>query len=266
MKKKTVLFTACMLLGMSSVAIASNISGEYNGFPVVHVVVDGKRVEGEVPGINMRGTTLVPLKVVSEALGATTLWDQSSSTVSVITDRADPKDKSIRSEDMEALGKGTSAERRELFEKIGILYGKLEKYLDNISTVRERIRIAKDYYDIKKNDLYFSKLDYSYWKTLDEIYSSILADLSSEEINKAKQEGDLNPDFLKALDYTHEAMNYYQLSVDHFTRYVSMGQSQLLDYYITSYANAFDQELKAKEMYETAYQQFLNSTKSLTVE
>jgi hypothetical protein len=75
-------------------------------------------------------------------------------------------------------------------------------------------------------------------------------------MNEAKQKGILSVDFLQMLETAHSAMSNYKYSVEHFTRSVSMGQSQFLEFYITSYANGFEEELKAKEKYEASLKQF----------
>jgi len=45
--------------------------------------VDGEVVEGDVPAVNFYGRTTVPVRFVSETLGATVGWDAATWTVSV---------------------------------------------------------------------------------------------------------------------------------------------------------------------------------------
>jgi len=254
MKKRVgLLAVAGLLIAASGVAVASGASGEYNGHPIVNVVVNGKTVQGEVPGINMEGTTLVPLKVVSEALGAQVSWDQATSTASVTTSAA-----------AESPGgnAGTTsitpenAEKRRLALGVRDLYGKVQAYMEQLPTIREKIRIAKEYYDIKKSDQYFKPMNDMYWKELEDTYLAILYETSSSEMNAAKTKDILSPEFMDLLKTVHSSMTYYQYAVDHFTRYVSTGQSQFLEFYIASYASGFDEELKAKEQYKSAFQLF----------
>ncbi|MEW6546420.1 MAG: stalk domain-containing protein [Bacillota bacterium] len=47
----------------------------YRGFPTVDLYVNGRPVEGDVPAIVIDGRTLVPLRVVAEALGQKVWWD-----------------------------------------------------------------------------------------------------------------------------------------------------------------------------------------------
>ena len=63
--------------------------GYYDGHPIARVLVDGTSVlfDGDVPAhvIVEQGRTLVPLRFVSEAMGAEVNWHQESFTVSVTT-------------------------------------------------------------------------------------------------------------------------------------------------------------------------------------
>lgn len=250
-KRKVALLAAGLLAAASGVAVAAGTNGEYKGHPIVNVVVNGKAVHGEVPGINMEGTTLVPLKVVSEALGAKIGWDQATSTASVTM--ATPSPPST------PPGQPEDAEERKLRQSVAELYAKIDTYIGNLPVFREKIRIAKEYYDIKKSDHYFKAMNELYWKPFEDTYMSILTETSSAEMNKAKQKGILGADILQVLESAHSSMSYYKYAVEHFTRSVSMGQSQFLEFYITSYASAYDEELNAKQKYEAALELFERS-------
>jgi foldase protein PrsA len=75
------------ILAAGIVAAAAGIAWagyeSYLGYQVVRVQVDGKPVESPVPAILMEGSTMVPLRAVTEALGATVTWDESASSVRI---------------------------------------------------------------------------------------------------------------------------------------------------------------------------------------
>lgn len=71
------------VLGSSVYAFANNHHGVFRGFPIVNLVVNGRVVRGEVPAINFHGRTMVPVRFVSEALGATVGWDEATWTASI---------------------------------------------------------------------------------------------------------------------------------------------------------------------------------------
>lgn len=251
MKKRTVMLATGLLIAVSGVAAASGATGEYNGHPIVNVVVNGKTVQGEAPGINMDGTTLVPLRAIGDAIGAKTGWDPQTSTAT-ITLAAAPSGSSASSPPAQPTVKPED----KLTQGVRELYGRVEDYIAEMSVIREKIRIAKEYYDIKKSDQYFKPMNELYWRAFEDTYLAILTETSSAAMNEARQKDILSVDFMDMLDTAHSAMSYYQLSVEHFSRYVSMGQAQFLEFYINSYAGAFDEELKAKEQFDEAYGQF----------
>lgn len=55
----------------------------FEGFPIVLVKVNDVLMQSDVPAINFHGRTMVPVRFVSEALGATVSWDDATWTASV---------------------------------------------------------------------------------------------------------------------------------------------------------------------------------------
>jgi hypothetical protein len=58
----------------------------YEGYPVIHIKVEEEVVVGDVPAILLNDRTMVPLRLVSEALGATVEWDPVQFTVHIDVD------------------------------------------------------------------------------------------------------------------------------------------------------------------------------------
>ncbi len=87
MRKKTVVMSVCvfLLLLLGAVSFAS-MHGLFDGYPIVKVVVDGQEIKGDVPAINFKGRTMVPVRFVSEALGADIAWDAEKETAIITTD------------------------------------------------------------------------------------------------------------------------------------------------------------------------------------
>ncbi|RJQ07583.1 MAG: copper amine oxidase N-terminal domain-containing protein [Bacillota bacterium] len=83
MKRLGVYGLALALILVSTVGLAASGWGHYEGFPVVRVLIDGKELVNDVPAINFHGRTLVPLRVISEYLGAEVGWDQETYTATV---------------------------------------------------------------------------------------------------------------------------------------------------------------------------------------
>jgi hypothetical protein len=87
LRRAIAIIVAAVILVAVGTVFAAGIYGTYRGFNIVKVTVDGREVRGDVPAVNLDGRTMVPLRFVSEALGATADWDQASYTA-IIRSRA----------------------------------------------------------------------------------------------------------------------------------------------------------------------------------
>jgi len=74
----------CLVLALSiPVMVMAQPHGEYKGYKIVKLIIDGKEITPDVPAIIMDGRTLVPVRIVSETLGAEVGWDPSTYTVTI---------------------------------------------------------------------------------------------------------------------------------------------------------------------------------------
>jgi len=85
-KKVTILFAVFMFF--AGVVSASSINGDYKGNPIVKVFLNGNQINSEVPAMVIDGTTMIPLRAVSESLGTLVLWDDKTYTVNLISPTA----------------------------------------------------------------------------------------------------------------------------------------------------------------------------------
>lgn len=76
------------LLLLSGLGLTGPMHGTYEGCPIVKVVVDGKEIQSDVPAILFKDRTMVPVRFVSEALGALVTWDEDNFTA-VITSQSE---------------------------------------------------------------------------------------------------------------------------------------------------------------------------------
>lgn len=81
-------FLAGVIVGfMLSGSVAYAAAG-YNGFPTMRLFLDGKELISDVPAIVMNNRTLVPVRVVAEALGAQVSVNQTGDAVLLTTGNA----------------------------------------------------------------------------------------------------------------------------------------------------------------------------------
>ncbi|GAB7387759.1 hypothetical protein BSNK01_15960 [Bacillaceae bacterium] len=64
-------------------ALAVGIAGSALADPPIKLVVDGEKVESDVPAQILNGRMLVPLRTVAESLGATVRWDEKTRSVEI---------------------------------------------------------------------------------------------------------------------------------------------------------------------------------------
>ncbi|WP_158289368.1 stalk domain-containing protein [Paenibacillus flagellatus] len=247
-KRTTALLTAVLLTGASGAAIAAGTDEQYKGFPIVNVVVNGKTVQGEAPGINLDGTTLVPFRAIGEALKADIRWDPATSTASLTlaantgTGSASPEKPQPQKDER----------RAKMEEEVRALYDMTEAYFEQLEVVRERIRIAKDFYEVKKNDYYFQQMADQFWRKFEEQFAAILTKSSGDLMNEAKRTDLPAAAIVQTAEKAHAAMASYKLSWTQLQMHYTSSKPEFLEYYIMNYSNAFEDELKAKDMLKAA--------------
>jgi S1-C subfamily serine protease len=88
MKKRILLSLLMLSMFIGGVVTASSINGDYKGNEIVRVLVNGTEVHPEVPAQIIDGSTLLPLRAISEALGADVKWDGDTYTATISTKKA----------------------------------------------------------------------------------------------------------------------------------------------------------------------------------
>lgn len=83
--RNSILPTLAAILMIGAMASAAPKWGLFDGHPIVRVVVNGRQIDSDVPAINLNGRTMVPLRFVSEALGANVSWNDEEQTAVVTT-------------------------------------------------------------------------------------------------------------------------------------------------------------------------------------
>jgi hypothetical protein len=82
--KRIISVIAAVAVISTGVVFAANINGNYKGFPIANVTLNGQKVSSDVPGIIFDSRTLLPVRAVAEALHSVIQWDQNSMTAKII--------------------------------------------------------------------------------------------------------------------------------------------------------------------------------------
>jgi hypothetical protein len=83
-KRSLLLALVCVLIGTATV-FANDLWGTFKGFSKVKVQVNTKEVAAtNVPGFVVDGTTVLPLRAVSESLDSLVVWNNTTQTVDIV--------------------------------------------------------------------------------------------------------------------------------------------------------------------------------------
>jgi len=85
-KKRIMSMVLVFVLLFSSIAYASSVNGSFEGFSIVNIFINGNKITGDVPAINFHGRTMVPVRLVSEELGANVQWDGNTASVYIVSE------------------------------------------------------------------------------------------------------------------------------------------------------------------------------------
>lgn len=75
MKRVAQTIAVLLLVFSCGIVLGASHHGNYKGYPIVKLIVNGSEVKNDVPAINFNGVTLVPLRIISETLGVPVNWD-----------------------------------------------------------------------------------------------------------------------------------------------------------------------------------------------
>jgi hypothetical protein len=84
--KRLIILTLVFSMIFAATVYADSLHGIYDGYPIAKVLVNGSEIkidQGEVPGLVIDGTTVLPLRKVAESLQAIVKWDSSTLTANI---------------------------------------------------------------------------------------------------------------------------------------------------------------------------------------
>lgn len=110
MKKPSIIAVLVVVLLVFSIGVAWGAAwGTYAGFPVAKLVLNGQVVTPSSPPIIIEGRTYVPLRFVSESLGAQVGWDGNTYTVTINSqENSQPQQPAGQKPPLTASGKGVT--------------------------------------------------------------------------------------------------------------------------------------------------------------
>lgn len=82
--KKVIIALLTIALLSTGVVYAASINGNFKGYPIVNVNLNGAKVTSDVPAVVLDGRTLLPTRAIAEALNCVVLWDAPTMTANII--------------------------------------------------------------------------------------------------------------------------------------------------------------------------------------
>lgn len=222
--------------------------GLFNGFKVVNVVVDGNKIAGDVPAINFYGKTMVPIKVVGEALKATITWDAKTNTAIINS----AKGVATNTKDMDLI---------KLYSRIANYYNTLEGLSRSISDFSNGFANAFDsvtyYNDSSLVNTRIEQFNQGPVKN----YNDYLA-ISEQIIKEAKQKGIDITDSKDILDKCEEAIDYYTQASDYLKTYANNKYFREANgnSYLEFSGKGFDSAFEARKLSYEGYNKYYQKT------
>lgn len=199
MKKWVVILAVCLVF----------VTGTAWAYNSITIVVNGKTVASDVSPFIKDGRTMVPLRVVSESLGADVEWDSDTQTVNIISDSS--KD----ANNLKAMSRVVG--QYYLLEHLGNRITNLDYSLDN---VLNEIRLSNSIEYLNTVDQRAEDINAEY---------NVMADVVRAFIVQSAEDGIYITDMDEILNDYYKALDYYDAA-----------RTSLINYYKTSSPSDYD--------------------------
>lgn len=242
MNKKIVWIAALGSVLIGSVGASASVNGDYKGNPIVQVRVNGNVLSPEVPAQIVDGSTLLPLRAVSEALGADIKWNPDSYSVDVSAkgNGADPQ---------------ADLERVKLYSKVADHYRRLGLLLEMAAGISDRLN--NTYLAIERNAKVNEQLDKSvdYVNTVLDTYNAFLQ--PNEEVIAAAAAYNVDiTDTRTMLNDAKASLELYKSSLSALVQYAQTKSKSKLDQYADYNLKGFDQLKESRNLEVRKYDEY----------
>lgn len=237
MKKKIIIGLLISALLLTGTAFAN---GTFEGYSIVNIFVDGKKVEGDVPAINFNGRTMVPVRFVSEALGAEVQWDGNTGTAT-ITSKSNDK----------------AIEDLKFYSKVAEQYRRLESLGNLIQDTGNDLSLALQEHVTKKQYTMINSLEQEFYPQLVDAYNLVLEE-SKNTYNEAEKRGIYLYDLKTIVDDYYTAINAYKTSMDSLKAYFDSELESDFNAYSDNSGIGFDSSLKGMQVSKARYFEYYN--------
>lgn len=239
MKKKIVVLMGLFVFLLCGVAVA-DVNGYFSGYPIVNVKVNGETVTGDTPAINFNGRTMVPIKFVSEAMGARVAWDANTETAIITTAPASTSTNDIV--------------RLKLYSSNSDYYNHLGILGDMLVSMSRGFAIAYEDYNFNNSRNQYEKMVNNFNEIIND-YNEAVSE-NDRIVSSAGQMGVDISDTKIILDKYGEAIDYYKLALDGLGDYMNYSTTYNFDKYLNNTGKGFDSALNGSKMAFGGYKKY----------
>lgn len=238
LQKRVIVLILVVIVLFSGAVFANSINGNFEGFSVVNVFINGKKTQGDVPAINFHGRTMVPVRLVSEGLGANVKWDNDTYSVYI----EDNSKNSYSQEDINKL---------KFYSRISNHYKKIKDIGESLSNTSQDLSTCATEIIIFNKSQGLSKAIEYYGDRVD-WYTEILKPTNDIVLEGLSQGLDIS-DMKVILDNYYQAINHYNDAIQSLIDFSSSNSSYDHASYMSSAKLAldliYDQILIANQKY-----------------
>jgi hypothetical protein len=227
--KKRIAVLILLFSLLSAAVSAESSSGTYKGYSQVHIEINGAKVLSDIPGINLDGTTMVPLRVISEKLGAQVKWNEDTSTVSILSN--------------DTQGSPQLDPKAAVYLEAIQLYAAMEQFGQDISKLSESLGVAQEQYKAANTPSILNSIKEIYIKHLTDKSTAYNFEVTS--LLKKTQEQNVNvTDMLKTLYNYNGILESYGFAVDALKQYYAENKPELLTRSSVVSTSAYDNAMR----------------------
>jgi hypothetical protein len=227
--KKRIVVLILLFSFLSAAVSAESSSGTYKGYSEVHIEINGTKVLSDIPGINLDGTTMVPLRVISEKLGAQVKWHADTSTVSILSN--------------DTQGSYQLDPKATVYLEAIQFYTVMEQFGQDISKLSESLRVAQEQYKAANTPTLLYNIKELYIKHLTDKSTAYNFEVTS--LLKEAQDQNVNiTDMLKTLSNYNGILESYGFAVKTLKQYFAENKPELLTRFSIVSTSAYDNALR----------------------
>ncbi|GEM_PF-2628176 len=210
--------------------------------------------EGCPEGLNLGGTTYVPLRAVLETMGATVVWNENTRTVDI---RSKQQNESEQASDELNNDVSDADEEERVFEQDTTkLLLDIQLLKDQLYAFDQQMQLAKEFYTELGDTAQIRILEGLRYERI-ESYRNILDQYLSYE-KQYPENTTRTGEVYSSINVLKDVLDQYQLSVQSLDRYASDQDQEQLKLYLMSRKHAYD---KLEELEVNIHRYFKDNIK-----